>query len=178
MVKRVARTCSVGPRPLGSAGRTEFEVEMMNSMRVAPNRDDRGRKGGALAPPEEAPLRGGLQPLKPLPGVFDNRKRLQRLKPLVAVAGCGGAEAPPFQTRGERSGCHPQSPQGMHSIAGGNAPGRRNSPSLLTLKGSHRDRGAWNELDSDYRPLQGRLVARCVSGGVAPGYYLAPLQGA
>ena len=69
-------------------------------MRFDAYRDGRGRRGGALAPPGEATLLEGFQPLKPVPTASLNRDRLQRLKPRVTVAVLGGAEAPPFQLSG------------------------------------------------------------------------------
>jgi len=89
---------------------------------MRPIRGDRERKGGALAPPGEATLREGLQPLKPVPATSDNRNGLQRLKPRVTETSFGGAEAPPFPTPTENHSPLPRGegrgPDALHRGAG------------------------------------------------------------
>ena len=70
--------------------------------------------------------------------------------------------------------------KGRKIVAGGNAPGKR-VIRLPTLKGSHY-LGPQDAKPVRYHPdstLSGSdLVVGTFSGGVAPGYYIAPLRGA
>jgi len=117
------------------------ELCIMSFMRPATYRDDRRRKGEALAPTEEASLRTRLQPLEALPSAPASRNRLQQLEPCVSVACSGGAEAPPFQPRVEGSDSRPRFPEGMNKVAGSNAPGSRNPSCPVTPEGSRGARG-------------------------------------